>query len=124
MALTRLSGAVITNNTVTGNNFAANTITTENFVSGISLAARSLTLSYPSGNSTSTSGGQTITMTGRGFTTGSAVYVKTTAAPVVSVANSTSLTFTAPAMAAGRYVVYVIAPNGTNSTYAPGILYA
>ena len=124
MALTRISGLLIANTTVTGNNIAANTITTNNFVSGISLAARGLTLSYPSGTSATTGGGQTITMTGSGFTTGSAVYVNKTAASVVSVANATHLTFTSPAKSAGRYVVYIIAPDGTTSIYAPGILYA
>lgn len=124
MALTRISGLLFANNTLTGNNIAANTITTNNFVSGISLAARGLTLSYPSGTSANTQGGQTITMTGSGFATGSSVYVNKTAASVVSVANATSLSFTSPALAAGRYIVYIIAPDGTNSIYAPGILYA
>lgn len=124
MALTRISGALFANNTLTGNNIAANTINTNNFVAGISLAARGLTLSYPTGTSANTQGGQTITMTGSGFTNGSAVYIDKTAASVVSVANSTSLSFTSPAKSAGRYIVYIIAPDGTTSIFASGILYA
>lgn len=124
MALTRIPGSLFAANTITGNNIAANTIVTNNFVSGISLGSRALTLTYPSGTSANTNGGQTITLTGSGFQTGSSVIVNKTTSSVVSVTNATSMTFQSPAMSAGRYVVYIVSPDGSVAILASGILYA
>jgi hypothetical protein len=69
-------------------------------------------------------GGQTITLTGTGFTAGLSVLVNTTMAAVVTVVSSTSVTFTAPAMAAGTYVLYLVATDGSVALSLPGISYS
>lgn len=69
-------------------------------------------------------GGQTISLTGTGFASGASVVINGTVAGVVSVVNSTTITFTAPAMAAGSYIVYVVNTNGTTALAIPGIQYS
>ena len=69
-------------------------------------------------------GGQTITLTGTGFTAGLSVLVNTTMAAVVTVVSSTTVTFTAPAMAAGTYVLYLVATDGSVALSLPGISYS
>ena len=69
-------------------------------------------------------GGQTITLTGTGFASGASVIINGVVAGVVSVVNSTTITFTAPAMSAGSYIVYVVNSNGTTALLVPGIQYS
>ena len=80
-----------------------------------------------SGDDTATlpAGGQTVTLNGTGFVTGSSVLINTTVpATTVSVASSTLITFTAPAMAAGTYILYLVSPDGSMAILAPGISYS
>ena len=80
---------------------------------------------YP-GNDTAadTAGGQTITLTGTGFVSGASVLLNGSAVGVVSVANSTTLTFTSPSANAGSYVIYIVNPDGGTAISIPGIQYS
>jgi hypothetical protein len=73
---------------------------------------------------TSTAGGETVTITGTGFQSGAVVYVENTAAGTTTVVSSTQITFTAPAKAAGGYILYVINPDGGSGIYVPGVQYS
>jgi hypothetical protein len=94
--------------------------------SGASATVPSVTAITYSGDDTAAdvAGGQTISLTGTNFATGASVIVNGIVASVVSVVNSTTITFTAPAMAAGSYIVYVVNPNGTTALAVPGIQYS
>lgn len=88
------------------------------------------TITYASGSSVSTAGGQTITLSGYNFATGMAVLISpgsvrannSHAASVVSISSANRATFTAPAKAAGNYVLYVINTDGRWGSYP--IVYA
>ena len=80
-------------------------------------------ISYPSGSSATTAGGQTITITGSGFYGGVIVYVDTTPCTTTYV-SSTSLTFTSPAKTANSYHVFVYNTNGSTGIKPAGIIYA
>lgn len=69
-------------------------------------------------------GGQTITLTGTNFASGASVIVNGIVASVVTVVSSTQITFTAPANAAGSYIVYVVNTNGTTALAVPGLQYS
>ena len=69
-------------------------------------------------------GGQTITLSGSGYQTGATVLINGTPVSLVTFVNSTTLTFTSPAMSAGGYVVYVINPDGGTALSVPGIQYS
>jgi hypothetical protein len=71
-----------------------------------------------------TAGGQTITLTGTGFVSGASVLLNGSAVGVVSVANSTTLTFTSPSANAGSYVIYIVNPDGGTAISIPGIQYS
>ena len=82
-------------------------------------------IAYPGDDTaTSVTGGQTVTLTGSGFSAGATVVINGVQASVVSVVNSTTITFTAPANSAGSYIVYVINTNGTTALLVPGIQYS
>ena len=66
-------------------------------------------------------GGQTITLTGTNFAAGAKVLINTTQVSVVTVVSATQITFTAPALAAGSYILYVVNTNGSTAIAVPGI---
>ena len=70
---------------------------------------------------TNPAGGQTITLTGTNFASGARVLINTTQASVVTVVSSTQITFTAPALAAGSYILYVVNLDGSTAIAVPGI---
>lgn len=80
---------------------------------------------YP-GNDTAanTGGGQTVTLTGSGFNAGATVLINGTYASVVSVANSTSLSFTTPVNSSGTYPLYIVNTDGGTGISVPGISYS
>ena len=80
---------------------------------------------YP-GNDTAaaTAGGQTVTLNGAGFNAGASVLINGSYAGVVSVANSTSLSFTTPSNSGGTYILYVINTDGGTGISVPGISYS
>jgi len=71
----------------------------------------------------STAGGY-IKIIGTGFTTGSQVLVNTTSASSVSFVNSTELRAQLPATAAGTYVIYVVATDGSVAIRVNGITFS
>lgn len=82
-------------------------------------------IAYPDNDTAATTaGGQTITITGTGFVSGASVIINGTVASVVSVVNSTTITFTAPAISAGSHIVYVVNTDGTTALAVPGIQYS
>jgi hypothetical protein len=70
-----------------------------------------------------TSGGY-IKITGTGFTSGSQVLIGTVAATSVSFVSSTELRAQVPATAAGTYVVYVVATDGSVAIRVNGITFS
>ena len=83
------------------------------------------TIVYP-GTETATdiAGGETINLTGAGFQSGCSVLVASTASSVVTFISSTQISFIAPALSAGTYVIYVINPDGGTAISIPGISYS
>lgn len=82
-------------------------------------------ISYPGDDTAAnTAGGDTITITGTGFASGASVIINGTVASVVSVVNSTTITFTAPAVTAGSYILYVVNTDGSTALAVPGIQYS
>jgi hypothetical protein len=74
---------------------------------------------------TDIAGGQTITLIGTGFAAGTNVLINATIpAGSVSVISESLLTFIAPAMSAGTYVLYLINPDGGTAISIPGISYS
>lgn len=81
-------------------------------------------ITYPSGSSVSTSGGETVTVTGSNFLSGVSIYVGSTASPSVTLVSSTTLTFTAPAKTSGNKQLFVMNSNGRAGEYFDGITYS
>ena len=83
------------------------------------------TIVYP-GTETATdvAGGATINLTGGGFQSGCSVLVASTASSVVTFISSTQISFIAPALSAGTYVIYVINPDGGTAISIPGVSYS
>lgn len=69
-------------------------------------------------------GGQTITLTGSNFFAGATVSIDGTLVSVVSVVNSTTITFISPAKATGSYNLYVVNSDGGTAISIPGIQYS
>lgn len=80
---------------------------------------------YP-GNDTAvnTAGGDTVTLNGTNFNTGVNVIINGTSASVVTRVSSTQITFTAPAQAAGSYIIYVVNTDGSTALAVPGLQYS
>jgi len=73
---------------------------------------------------TDVAGGGLITLTGTNFASGAKVLINTTPVGVVTVVSSTQITFTAPALAAGSYILYVVNLDGSTAIAVPGIQYS
>ena len=93
--------------------------------SGTSTRPKVTAIAY-SGDDTATNpaGGDTIALTGTGFSAGAKVIVNGVQSSVVSVVSATTINFTAPAMSAGGYVVYVVNTDGGTAILVPGIQYS
>ncbi len=82
-------------------------------------------VTYPANDTAAdTAGGQTLTITGSGFSSGASVLIGTTPSTVVTVVSSTSITFTSPALVAGTYSLYVINSDGGTAIYIPGVAFS
>ena len=71
-----------------------------------------------------TAGGETVTITGTGFSSGANVLIGSTVASSTTYISSTSISFTTPALSAGTYVLYVVNTDGGTATYIPGISFS
>jgi hypothetical protein len=69
-------------------------------------------------------GGQTVTISGSGFTSTPTIYVGGTIAPSVTFVSATQLTFTTPVKTSGTYDIYVVNPNGATAIRVYGISYS
>jgi len=80
---------------------------------------------YP-GNDTAVAltGGDTVTLTGTNFKTGAKVVVNNIQPSLVTIVNSTQITFTAPANVTGSYVIYVVNTDGSTALAVPGLQYS
>jgi hypothetical protein len=76
------------------------------------------------GTAASTAGGETLAITGTGFSVGVTIYINDTPVGVVSRVNYTRLTFVTPARSAGIYKLIIVNPDGGWSQILPGIVYA
>ena len=82
-------------------------------------------VTYPNDDTAAdTVGGQTIVITGTGFSAGANVLVGSTPVSVVTVLSSTQITFVSPAVSAGSYTLYVINSDGGTAIYIPGLSYS
>jgi hypothetical protein len=92
------------------------------------ITPRITSITYPGILTAATpAGGETITITGSGFSnTGGnpSVLIGSTPASVVTYISSTSITFTTPAKDAGTYTLYVINVDGGTAIYGVGISYS
>ena len=122
-----VTSANIENATIQTADIADNAITdtklSTNLAANISGVIPKITLvSYPNADlAASTAGGDTIFITGSGFQNGITVFINTTQAPSVSFTNSTSISFTTPALSAGDYTLYLINPDGSTGIAVPGL---
>ena len=101
-------------------------ISTANFDSSITTlivaggGPKATAITYPGNDlAADPAGGQTITLTGTGFVAGCSIFIGTTQASVVTVVSATSVTFTAPALAAATYTLYLVNPDGGTATIVP-----
>jgi hypothetical protein len=86
---------------------------------------RITTIGYPGDNTAAdTAGGETITLTGANFAAGAQVIINGNAASIVSVVNSTTITFTAPPNPTGSYLLYVVNQDGATTLAVPGLQYS
>ena len=93
---------------------------------GVGFAGPRITsIGYP-GNDTAAdiAGGQTITLTGANFAAGAQVIINGNTASVVSVVDSTTITFTAPPNPTGSYLLYVVNQDGATTLAVPGLQYS
>jgi len=116
----KLDGSYITSNTIT------TTQLTTTVVSQISAGGgpKVTTITYPnSATATVNTGNESIVLTGTGFEAGVQIYVNGAAVPSVSRTNSTSLSFTTPALSTGTtYPLYVVNPDGGTAVVIPGMV--
>lgn len=123
---TKISGGLVKTATITGDNIAANTISANNVRSDVNIGGPKISsITYVGDNTAAdTAGGETITLTGSGFNAGATVLLESVAVGSVTVANSTTITFTAPAKSTGSYIVYVVNTDGSTAILVPGIQYS
>jgi hypothetical protein len=111
----------VSNIVMSGNLNLGNTVVTADNV----LTPKISSLSYPNAaTAASTTGSETITINGSGYQAGLGVYIANTIVPVSTVVNSSTITFTSPAKAAGSYPLVVINPDGGTGSFIPGISYS
>jgi hypothetical protein len=103
-------------------NVVTTIISTTNIVS--SGVPKVSSISYSGDDTAIDTAGGTVTLNGSGFNAGASVLIDGTYASVVTVVSSTTITFTAPAKAAGTYVLYVINTDGGTAISIPGISYS
>jgi hypothetical protein len=73
---------------------------------------------------TNPAGGSTVTLNGTNFAAGVNVLIGNTQVNTVTRVSTTQITFTAPANAAGSYILYVINTDGSAAISVPGIQYS
>jgi hypothetical protein len=86
---------------------------------------RIISIDYPGDDTAAnTSGNETITINGSSFQNGASVIINSQLVSVVNVVNTSTITFTSPALATGSYLLYVVNPDGGSGIAVPGIQYS
>ena len=81
-------------------------------------------IAFPTGaTAADPAGGETVTITGSGFSSGLNVYIANVAVSSSTLTGSTIITFTTPAKTAGTYTFNVVNSDGGIAQYIPGITY-
>jgi hypothetical protein len=116
----KLPGTAIVANTITTTQLQTTVVTQIQAGGGPKVT----TITYPnSATAAVNTGNQSIVLTGTGFESGVQVYVNGSAVPSVSRTNSTSLSFTTPALTTGTtYPLYVVNPDGGTAVVVPGMV--
>ncbi len=115
------SSATFTHTYATAGSYTPEFTVTDSNGKTVSKAAASVTVSaegvahLTSLSETSGYAGDSVTITGSGFTASSTVYVGGTVATTSTVNSDTSITFTVPSMGVGSYDVYVTNENGSSN---------
>lgn len=119
---------MIGSNTITSSNIANGTITAADLDSSVSLGGSSPSITsivYPGDDTAADpAGGQTITLQGEHYETGAQVLIGNTTVGVVTVSNSSTITFTSPTKPAGSYPLVVVNTDGAAGMSLPGIQYS
>jgi phosphatidylserine/phosphatidylglycerophosphate/cardiolipin synthase-like enzyme len=102
---------------------APGTVIFDNFKAAVPGAGPAPTVSSIAPNAGPTTGGTSVTITGTNFVSGASVTIGGTAATGVVVSNSTTITATTPAHAAGAANVTVANSDGQSATLAGGFTY-
>jgi len=120
MSITKLPGTAIAANTITTTQLQTTVVTQIQAGGGPKVT----TITYPnSATAAVNTGNQSIVLTGTGFDAGVQIYVNGAAVPSVSRTNSTSLSFTTPALSTGTtYPLYVVNPDGGTAVVVPGMV--
>jgi hypothetical protein len=116
----KLDGSYITANTITTTQLQTTVVTQIQAGGGPKVT----TITYPnSATAAVNTGNESVVLTGTGFDAGVQVYINGAAAPAVSRTNSTSLSFTTPALTTGTtYPLYVVNPDGGTAVVVPGMV--
>ena len=79
--------------------------------------------SYVAIDDTAVTSGATVVVYGNNFVSGMTVYINNSSVSATYL-DSTRITFTAPTLSNGTYVIYIITPQGGAAVLAPGIIYS
>lgn len=86
---------------------------------------RIISIDYPGDDTAANTGGnETITINGSSFHNGASVIINSQLVSVVNVVNTSTITFTSPALPTGSYLLYVVNPDGGSGIAVPGIQYS
>jgi len=122
MALTRLSGRLIKDGSLTTNNLADESVTMAKFdANGPNPTSSSPhTIRYLN---EVTSNGSVVTITGTAFVPGTNITIGGVTSPVINVLDANTITFVAPELSAGTHDGYMIQPDG-KFRIIPSLTYA
>ena len=128
MAIVRISGSMIAANSVTNANIKDGAIAAvdldPNIPIGSGVAPTITSIAYPSGRTAANpAGGETLTITGNNFLSNATVVIEATTVTPATI-NSTSITITSPAKAAGSYMLVIINGDGGTAINLPGVQYS
>lgn len=126
MAIVKLSGSMITANSVTGNNIQDGTITTDDIAEGVSTASPPVitSINYPGDDTAADpAGGQTLSITGNNFSSNALLLIDSQSVTPTSITNTT-ITFTSPAKSVGSYIIFVVNSDGATAISTPGVQYS
>ena len=130
----KLDGSAIVENTIPSNRIQENSITQNQLQSALytniiqATQPKIRSLSYPGDDTAAnTGGGDTIVVNGSGFGSSGNVqiYINGNAVSSITVTNANSVSFTAPALSAATYPLYLInTTDGSVAILIPGIQYS